>query len=329
LGQALGDGGFAGAASWGLDQISTMAPGAADLVGGFLGGADPSSLLAGASESALAQAVSSWGDRLGLDLGDSADDLVGALTPGDAQSFVDGLGEQLGGFVSGLGSAGATQLVDHFLDGDNFGGLLQQAGGSALGELLGKVADGGDLEAVLGRLDTAQTADLVQTLLGAAGGAVGGVAGAVAGAGIGVADDALGVGAVAGAGAAGVAAGAAAAAAGAGAATTAAGRALADADDALGVGAVAGPRAAAGVAGATGAAAAGMDDDTGDVGGLASSAGSDDWSDSGDSGAGTAAAADDTSTPEDDADDSSALSQRFAGADAAKDSVDEMFDDLT
>ena len=188
MGGGLGEAGFGGLADFGLGQLEDLVPGAGDVVGGFLDGADPGSMLDSTLSGlglptslgevgAIAESVTGFdvsslsglGESLGLDLPDSLADLdsfVGSLGSGQAASVLEHLGAGgLDGFVESLGSQGASSLVNRFVEDGTFGDLLESAGAGTLQGLVGKLSDAGGLQDTLSQLDPTQTADLVQKLL--------------------------------------------------------------------------------------------------------------------------------------------------------------------
>jgi hypothetical protein len=120
-------------------------------------------------------------DLLGdaVDLPDSIDGLVSQLASGDTGGLLDNLlgeGSPLGGlgeFVDGLGIGGAGEFIGKVVGDGQIGRLLEDIGGGDVADLLGKVAGAGadGLRGLVDTLDPDQTTQLLEKLVGAAGGA--------------------------------------------------------------------------------------------------------------------------------------------------------------
>jgi hypothetical protein len=197
MGGGLGEEGFGGLATMGLDALDSVIPGASTVGGALLGGADPASMLSsaldgtgigeavqGALDAGMAAtgggfdlgSLSGLGQSLGIDIPDNVDDFVGALGAGNTGDLLQHLGDAagIGGFVDSLGDGGASTLVNSLVSDGTFGDFLGQADGGAVQDLIGKLGSAGDLESIVSQLDPSQTADLVSKLVTAgAPGAVG------------------------------------------------------------------------------------------------------------------------------------------------------------
>jgi hypothetical protein len=109
--------------------------------------------------------LSELGERLGIEMPATVDEFVEQLGAGNTQDLMRHLGgNDLDDLVGALGATGAEALVDKLATDGQLGDFIDAADGAAIQGLLTKMGDDG-LQGVLGRLDPAQTTDVLGKLI--------------------------------------------------------------------------------------------------------------------------------------------------------------------